>query len=399
MKQFSGFRSKSYGVSLKDRGAILPAGHSANGAYWFSSSKGKWVSSDYYKEQETEWLTKFNSQNLEEEYLENGWSLSLPKKEYNKSASDENNYELSLSDRSGSVFPYDLKSVRKEIGWGVLKRVPQGNQMTADLAKLIIKEEELGKGEVSDFISISFSATDYVGHRFGVQSVEVQDTYIKLDSTLADLLQFLDEQVGSKNYLLFLTADHGASYPRNYLKEKKLPAGEINAEKMLEELQKEVNELSGRKGWLITSTNLNFYFNRELKSKYPEEYEKVKRFSKLWLQEYKGVAEVLDTENSICAEKGILKKAIMGVHPQRSGELIVIPKPNWNTYFDKGSTHGSAYTYDTHVPLLFYGAGVENGSTATHYPITSIVPTLSQISGIPFQSSGEATVINELVKQ
>lgn len=398
MKQFSGFASKSFGISLKDRGAILPAGHLADGAYWFSSESGKWVSSEYYEKRSPEWLQQFNEKNLSNEYLKGGWKLSNPIADYSESAADNNNFEFPLSKKSNSVFPYDLIEIQKEAGWGIIKKVPQGNQLTADLAKEIIIKEELGKRGVSDFLSISFSATDYIGHTFGVQSVEVQDTYIKLDQTMADLLQFLDAEVGDGNYLLFLTSDHGASYPRNYLKENNLPGGEIDLKKLKKELKSHLESKGIEKEWVKTITNLNLYFNEELKQNKFDEFERVKEITKQWLLAYEGIAEVLDASEEKIAKAGIMQRAVNGVHPKRSGDLVIIAQPNWNTYSNQGSTHGSAYTYDTHVPLLFYGTGIKQGKTAAYYPITSIIPSISVISGIPFQNSSETIIIKELVE-
>lgn len=392
LKQFTNFQSKSYGISLKDRGAILPVGHLANAAFWFNSEKGLWESSNYYKEQDA--LKGFNKNNFSS-YLKNGWKLSLPIDKYEVSLPDSNNYEHPLSKSSKPEFPYNLMEIQKEIGWGILKKIPQGNDMTADAAKYLIKNKNLGKGEVTDFISISFSATDYVGHRFGVQSLEVHDTYVKLDQTLASLISFLDTELGKEEYVLFLTSDHGAGMPINYLKDKGLPHGSIDERELLKGLRKELKSKLGNDNWVTAWINLNVYFNDSLKKAMPEEFIKAKSVALAWLNLQEGIAQAFDVESS---NSPIQELSVNGYLPYLSGDLICIEKPNWTTYTKKGSTHGSGYKYDTHVPLIFYGKNVHQGETFNKYPITSIVPTVSAISKIPVANTENNLIIIESLK-
>ena len=220
IRQHTGNKGKSFGVSLKDRGAILAAGHMANGAYWFNGKSGQWESSSYYKVSTPKWLKEFNDEDVLNSYLKHNWELSLTKSDYNESALDENKFEIPFTKNGKVSFPYRLPDLFEDKGWEILKRVPAGNQMTVDLATSIIKKEGLGKDTYMDFLSLSLSATDYIGHQFGVQSVEVQDAYLKLDKTLANFISYLNSNVGKENYVLFLSSDHGASMPRAYLEEK-----------------------------------------------------------------------------------------------------------------------------------------------------------------------------------
>lgn len=399
MKQFSNFDSKSYGISLKDRGAILPAGHLANGAYWFSSENGIWESDAYYENENPKWLSNFNQQDLAKRYLKQPWTLSQSWATYNESIPDSNAFEYPLSKNTTPVFPYDLMKIKEEIGWGVLKKIPQGNQMSADLFKSLVRNEGLGKGNSTDFISLSFSATDYVGHRFGVQSVEVQDTYIKLDQTIADLLIFLDQQVGKENYTLFLTSDHGAGMPRAYLKEKGIPTGELNSRRISKSLDSLLRANNLNDEWILKLMNLNVYFDDSLKSAKPQEYKIAKKLCQEYLVLHPGIAKVLDPFVSVNTTDQRSEMALRGFHPNRSGDLILIEEANWSTYTDKGSTHGSPYEYDTHVPLLFYGFKVPKGKTSVAtYPVTSIVSSLSLLFGFQLNEVIQAEPIKELIE-
>ncbi len=386
LKQHSNFNSKSFGISLKDRGAILPAGHLADGAYWFSSEKGVWQSDAYYLNNNPVWLQEFNAQDYSKRYLSEGWTLSQSISEYSESAPDLNSYEFPLTKNSKTTFPYDLVKAQKESDWGILKKVPQGNQMSADLFKLLIEKELIGKDDYTDFVSLSFSATDYVGHIFGVQSVEVHDTYIKLDKTIADILQFLDNNVGKEKYTLFLTSDHGAGMPRAYLKEKGIPSGKLDGREISKNLKRIAVQEGVSEDWIARVMNLNVYFNDSLKATEEEKYQRLKLKCSQWLNKQKGIARVVDLENISDSEDKREKMVLEGVHPKRSGDLVLVEEANWSSYTDKGSTHGSPYEYDTHVPLLFYGFGIPKGEVLSAHPVRSIVPSLSLLFG--FQTNG-----------
>lgn len=399
MKQFSNFKSKSFGVSLKDRGAILPAGHLADGAYWFDSELGIWVSDEYYFKNNPAWLQEFNGSDFSALYLKEGWTLSKSIAEYSESLPDTSAYEFSLTSNSKTTFPYNLVQAQKKSDWGILKKVPQGNQMSADLFKVLIEKESIGKDEFTDFVSLSFSATDYVGHRFGVQSVEVHDTYIKLDQTIADLLKFLDDNIGKEEYTLFLTSDHGAGMPRAYLKEKGLPNGELNQRDILKSLRTIAESEKLSKEWIEKVTNLNVYFNDSMKFAENEVYHVLKAKCLIWLNQQNGIARVVDVEITAASDDEREQMALRGFHPKRSGDLILIEEANWTTYTDKGSTHGSPYEYDTHVPLLFYGVGITKGVDITEYPVTSIVPSLSILFGFQTNQISHGPIIKDLFKK
>lgn len=397
IKLFYGKESKSYGVSLKDRGAILPAGHLANGAFWFDSNSGKWLSSSYYKESNPTWLVAFNERDFIDEYLSEAWNLSLEEEDYSESNADKNNNENELYKGSGVEFPYNLLEAYRQEGWGILKTIPQGNSMTTDLAIEIIKANELGKDDVLDFISISYSATDYVGHRFGVGALEVHDTYVKLDRDLKKLIDFLESNLGKENFILFLTSDHGAGEVRNHLAEMGAPHGKIETNKIGEELDSILDARFGPMQWISSFTNLNVYFSAKAKESKILDFTEVLSFAKKWLSEQEGVQEVWEPHSG---KNNFVYSDIIenGFNAKESGDLILLEEASWTNYSDKGSTHGSPYQYDTHVPFLMYGYGVKIGATSKAYNIANIIPTISKIVGVPRPNLSELDLIEESIK-
>lgn len=397
IRLFNNFKAKAYGVSLKDRGAILPAGHLANGAYWFDGKSGKWISSEYYEENSPQWLSDFNAQDLQKVYLNQNWSLLAPHEVYQHSINDTNRYEGELFAGSGVSFPYDLKKGFEQKGFDLLKTIPQGNSMTVDLAIKLIEANHLGQREVLDFLSVSFSATDYVGHRFGVNSKEVQDTYLRLDRELARLLDFLDEEVGENNYLLFLTSDHGAGEVPQYLKNQGVSAGYMDASAIKGEIDRNLDQKYGEADWILDFINYNFYFNHEafhdkmldLKTIYDE--------ITADLLKVEGVADVYHNYRKV-SNPHLQQMIDHGVYAPSSGDLILLEAPNYVINSKTGSTHGSPYRYDTHVPLLFYGNGIKSGETNHPYAITDLVPTLSSLLNLPFPDGAFGNPIQKLVE-
>ena len=213
-------------MSIKDRGAILPAGHFANWAFWYSKT-GEFISSSFYGKELPNWVNQFNAEKNYMTYIEKGWDLFKPKETYNESLSDNNPYEGKLFKKT-PFFPYNMKEMFEANDAGILRTSPYGNNLLADFAKRAILDEELGKDDTTDFLTISFSSTDYIGHVLGPRSIELQDTYLRLDETIADFLNYLDKTVGKGNYLVFLTADHAGAENVTYLKDNKYKVDNIN---------------------------------------------------------------------------------------------------------------------------------------------------------------------------
>lgn len=381
--------AKAYGVALKDRGAILPAGYSADGAYWFSSESGKWESSSFYNQQSPKYLNQFNKRDFKSEALAKNWTL------HNALIGEEINWLENSEPVKLQNFEHNLDSSFIEHKWNLIKAIPYGNQLTVDFAMDLIKEEELGLDSILDFLSVSFSATDYVGHIYGVESPETVDTYLQLDKSLAKFIEFLDQQVGEDNYVLFLSSDHGADFSREYLIKHEVLSGRLNVTEMKHGLDSALDYNFGEEDWIVSMQNLNVYFKKDLKLKYKSKLEAIFDVSVSYLSSFDGIDAIIITSDSIQGNKVNNDVLMNGYLKERSGDLILQEAKHWTSYSDQGSTHGSLYDYDTHVPFLIYGAGVSNGTSAKSYSIVDIAPSICNLIGIEAPSSSNGIIITE----
>ena len=397
LRMATNFKGKVIGMSIKDRGAILPAGHFANWAFWYSKT-GAFISSTFYGTTLPNWVTEFNSEKKYMNYINKGWNLMKPVATYNESLPDDNPYEGRLDKANAPVFPYDLSKIYKEKGADILRTTPFGNDILAELAMKAIEKEELGKDDITDFLTVSFSSTDYVGHTFGPRSIELQDTYLRLDQTLEQFLAYLDKTVGKDNYLLFLTADHAGAENPNYLKDNKYNVKNVPSKDIVEGLKKYSIETFGV-DVLLDYSNFNVFFNKDILKQKGLELAKVKQSFVTFLMTQDQVKRVY-TEEEILASSGddyFLSCIAKGYDPKQNGELVILDKSGYMQYQATGTTHGSANSYDTHVPLLFYGWHVPKGELHSKKYITQIAPTLSQMLKIPFPNGTESEVLETLL--
>lgn len=384
-------RGKTIGVALKDRGSILPAGHSANAAYWFhGQEEGKWITSSFYMEKLPKWVNDFNDSNVAESYLKT-WNTLYDIKTYTESGEDINDFEAGFKGKQNPSFPYDLAELRKENnGFEILKTVAYGNDLTTDFALKAIEAEELGLDNHTDFLTLSFSSTDYVGHNFGVNSKEIQDTYLRLDQNIAALLKELDKKVGEGKYTLFLTADHGATDVPSYLKSVKIPAGYFNSFEFLEELNTFVAEEFGDKNLIENVSNTQIFFDYDVLKKADidaETLEKTIAHHILQLEQIAAVFTRSQLQNGNFT-KGIVASIQNGFNQKRSGDVVFVLDPGFIPLISKtGSMHGSGFMHDTHAPLIFFGNGIKQGSTSQRSEIVDIAPTISSLLGIAFPNA------------
>ncbi|MEQ8715677.1 MAG: alkaline phosphatase family protein [Cyclobacteriaceae bacterium] len=395
LKLFTQGKSKVVGVAIKDRGSSLPAGHMADGAYWYDSSTGTFMSSTYYIDELPKWVQKFNKQDKADDYLKQKWNTVKSIETYVESAADNNPYETPFKGQRLPEFPYDLKKLRDENGnFGLISNTPFGNSLTTDFALAAIEGEALGDDEVTDFLALSYSSTDYVGHQFGPHSKEVQDTYIRLDQDLARLFEALDNQLGKDGYLVFLSADHAVADVPNYLKDLKVPAGNFVEKKHLPAITTALNAQYGVGDWLENASSDQVFLNLALLEERKVNKSEIQAFLADQLNQLEGVAQAFTgtdmTNNYYNSGSQALLQA--GYNLDRSGDILLVYEPGWiSSSWPTGTTHGSGYTYDTHVPILFYGWGIPKGSTVKRYAITDIAPTLSMLLNIklPNGASGE----------
>jgi len=398
LKLATGQRAKVFGVSLKDRSSILPAGHSANAAFWFDGSIGKFISSSHYLNQLPAWLQEFNNRQLAREYLLNGWNTLYPIATYVESIADKNNYEKAPNKKDSAVFPYEYSQQLAKNDYEILKSTPYGNTITKDLAIACLKAEQLGKGAQTDMLCISFSSTDYVGHYYGPRSVEVEDVYLRLDKDLEDLLKTLEETVGTGNYLVFLTADHGACDVPSHLLDLKIPGGYVNES----DLQKSLKTYcQGKFGdsLILAVENQQVFLNESKMAALKLDKAAIEHQLADYLLGVKGVAEAYPSDvlkyegfpdNSF---KYLIQK---GYNHVRSGNVAFAYNPAWMEYMSKGTTHGASYSYDTHVPVIFYGAGIPKGSSVKKVHVVDIAPTVSMLLNMSFPNGTSGKPLEEL---
>lgn len=380
-------KGKTIGVALKDRGAILPAGHTANAAYWFhGQDEGKWISSTFYLQQLPQWVKDFNASGKAASYMKN-WETLYDINTYAESGSDINTFEGGFSGKKDVGFPYDLAKLQSQNGgFDLIKSTPFGNSLTADFAMAAIDGEELGQDDTTDFLTVSFSATDYIGHNFGVNSKEIEDTYLRLDQDLGRLLEALDKKVGKGNYTLFLTADHGGVHVPAYLQSVNIPAGNFDFGRFSEDLKSWLNQKYGTDDLIANISNNQVFFNYEALEEegiLAEDLEK--RIAQHVLQ-YDLVSEVFTRTQLMATSytQSIAAAIDHGFNQKRSGDVMVVLDPQVISYSSTGSTHGTGLNYDTHAPLIFYGKGIKSGNTVERTEVIDIAPTVSALLGIPF---------------
>ncbi len=395
-------RGKTIAIALKDRGAILPGGHTANGAYWFSGEdEGKWVSSNYYMNTLPKWVDDFNSSGVVKSYKK-PWTTLKDITTYVESGPDNNPYEGLFETETTPTFPHDTPNmVNKNLDFEILKYTPYGNSVTIDFALKAMDAERLGDDNITDFLAISFSSTDYVGHKFGVNSKEVQDTYLHLDKDLERLLKALDKKVGKDAYTVFLTADHGAVEVPAYLKSQKIPAGYMDWESIKAEFGQFLQFTYGTPDIVKNFSNYQFFLDHKIVKNLDLKVGEVQKVLARELLHYKGVDRVYTGEqmlqnNYISGIPYILQN---GYNQKRSGDILVVLRPGTITYPETGSTHGSPQIYDTHVPLLFYGKGIRKGSTVKRTEIPDIAATIASLLGIAFPNGSTGTPILKVLEQ
>lgn len=382
-------RGKTIGVSIKDRGSILPAGHTANAAYWFhGSDEGRWITSSFYMDELPKWVKDFNNSGKAKSYLK-VWNTLYDIETYKESGSDENEFEGGYKGKKNATFPYDLADLSKKNGdFDIIVHSPYGNDLTLDFALAAIKAEELGQDEDTDFLALSFSSTDKIGHNFGVNSKEVEDAYLRLDKNIAELLNELDRSVGEDNYTVFLTADHGGGHVPNYLKSVDIPAGYFNYDKFNKKLDNKLYERFNVKDLISNISNDQIFFNNEVLRKEGVSSVQLQTFIADFALQYDQIDKVFTREQMINGSytKGVAASIQNGFNQKRSGDVILVLDPSTIVYSKTGSTHGSGLMYDTHVPLIFYGKGIKQGSTSERSEIPDIAPTISSLLGIAFPS-------------
>ena len=406
LKLFSQKKSKVIGISLKDRGAVLPAGHLADAAYWYDGKTGRFISSTYYLTSLPAWAESFNALQLADSYLNKVWSTTFPIDQYTESGPDDSPYERKWKGKDKPVFPYDLKKLRVENGnFDLISSTPMGDDLLTDFALAALRGEGLGSGSQTDFLTVSYSCTDLVGHSMGPNAVEVEDMYIRLDRNIETLLKQLDATLGKGTYVVFLTGDHAVVDVPQYLKDNKIPAGNFADSKALkDELNTYLQKNFPGKTLIESVTNNQIFFNSDVFAGDPKasgiDLLVATELVANYLQPKEGMAQVFSRSmlrQGAYGETGIKGMIIRGYNPKRSGDVAFELEPGWITGGGtQGTTHGSSFTYDTHVPALFYGWGIGKGTSSAYHPITDIAPTIATLLKIKFPNGCTGQPITEV---
>lgn len=399
LKLAHNFRNKTIGIALKDRGGIIAAGHSANAAYWYDSEVGQWITSTYYMNELPAWVKKFNTPAKVDSLYKLDWHLLYPEETYVQSITDRKAYDVRTFGSPERKFPYGLKRNAGQ-NYSIISATPHGNTLTNEFAKAAVLGEQLGADTIPDFLAISYSSTDYVGHANGPNSLEIEDTYLRLDQDLGHLFDFLDKQVGKGQWTVFLTADHGVAHVPAFMKFNKLPGGLIDDKKLGEQLNEALKQQFGVESLTKGIVNQQVILNVDLIKKTKKLGQSdVAEFVISWLEKQEGVSRAVRLEDIAKAalpdqEVTLVKN---GYYPSRCGHVQIFYKSGYiEGFLNGGSTHGSGYAYDTHIPLLWYGWGIKQGQSIRKISMSDIAPTLAALLHIQEPSGSIGNVIYEL---
>ena len=375
LKLFSN-ESKVIGISLKDRGAILPAGHAANAAYWMDSD-GKWITSSYYMDELPVWVEEENTRDKISKYMSGIWKVK-------------------------NEFTHNLDTLLRINGRGAIKKTPFGNTILNDLAIRILKEEKLGGNKTTDCLFISYSSTDYIGHQYGPHAPELVNTYIKLDMDIAKLLKSIESKVGFENVILFLTADHGVVSEPKELLERKIPAGYFESTPMIDSLKVRLASTLGEGEWVKNYSNNQLFLNHVLINEKGLTLENVQQICADFLLNIDGIKNTFTAKKMHNNEYQSSFHSLIqrGYNQKRSGDVMVALQTGWiSKYWENGgTTHGTSYSYDTHVPLIFWGGNITKGTTDRRVNIRDIAPSISTILGTSYPNGCTGNPIVEITE-
>ena len=405
LKMATNRNAKVFSVGIKEHSAILSAGHAADGVFWYDNTSGTWMTSTYYSNNLPPWVADFNALDQPLTFLNNPWSLMRPLSDYSDCLPDSNNYESGFE--GNAYFPYDLKKLSaKRSGtsrhdFSLLRETPFANSFTTNFAIRLIEKENLGSDDVTDFLSISYSSTDYIGHRFGPSSVEMGDAIFRLDNDIANLLTFLNDSLGKKNVLIYFTSAHGISEIPTVLEKNRIPAGYFKQSQALQLLRSYLNAVYGEGDWVKGYSEKQVFLNRTLVEDARIPLEDIQKKVSRFLVQFSGVASAYPYSAFEANDfgNGNLKRIINNFSPQRSGDVIVTLNPGWvEKEGDFITNHNSPYEYDSHVPLIWYGWAVNRSTVSRKVNMTDIAVTLSTLCRVPFPNASVGEPLFELFR-
>ncbi len=391
------FRSKVVGVAIKDRGSILPAGHSGD-AYWYDSRTGNFVTSTYYKDKLPSWVTGFNNRKLTDSLYNLDWNTLYPIETYVQSDKDNVAYEGRFMHEESPTFPHKLTSL-VGVNFGSISSTPYGNTLTLSFAKAALLSESLGKDAIPDMLAVSLSSPDYTGHQFGPNSIEIEDMYLRLDAELEAFFNFLDAEVGKGQWLFFLTADHAVAHTPGFLKKNKIPAGTLATN--VKVISDRVMEKFRVPNIIEASANYHLYLNNRTIDSAKADKAAIEKFIIDELLKDTAVSMAFPSRDIMTAAipNEMKQKFLNGMNQKLGGDIILILKPGYFFGARTGTTHGSWYPYDSHIPMAFMGWGIKPGKTGRTTYMTDIAPTIATLLHIQQPSGSIGQPVFEITNQ
>ncbi|MCW0481987.1 alkaline phosphatase family protein [Gaoshiqia sediminis] len=391
-------KSRVFSVGLNDYSAVFSAGHAADGAYWLDNQTGHMISSSYYVGQFPAWAFDFNNKGMAGMYIGRDWTTLLPISSYGASLNDDYVLEKGYYDK-WNTFPYNLKKLMSNAGsYKVLKTTPFGNRMIKDFAVNLIESEQLGRDEVPDLLTISFSSMDYENSSFGPSSVEMQDIYLRLDQDIASLLTYLDKAVGMTNTLVVLTSACSASYPVTYLKEEfNMPVGYVAPESMIALLKSFLNITYGQGDWIEFVSDQQIYMNRQLIEKKGLALETVQAKAASFINQFEGVKLALPASDFTRGDyvKSQLMAIAKSYNLKRSGDVLYVLEDGWQPQF---KYHRTIYNDNSRIPLIWLGSSVKNTRILDQVDAIDMVPTIFEILGFDVPGHCEGRILEEILR-
>lgn len=398
----NGRKSRAFSVSIKDRGAILPGGHLGQ-AYWYNSSSGDFVTSTYYRDQYPEWVMDWNQNKPADRYRDQTWSLLGNRDNYQFGSTDSRSVERGYK-HLGTTFPHSLDAEKAKDFYKALRFTPFGDEITLAFAKTMIEQEKIGQSSTTDFLALSLSANDYIGHAYGPNSLETEDNLLRLDRTLADFLTYIDQTVGLQNTLLVLSSDHGVDAIPEYKHALGMEAGRhypkafIAAANQALKAHFKIDQDLVKAFW-----NPSVYLDLKAVEDLQLNLNRVEEVLAQFLQSYPGIASAYtrhDLLKGAVAKDPVSVKVERAFHPQRSGNVLIVQDKNWYLYPKPelfAAMHGSPYSYDTHVPVIFAGNGLQPKKVSRGIAPEDIAPTLAAYLGINPPSGATGEVLPEIL--
>lgn len=391
-------KSKVFSVALNDYSAVFSAGHAADGAYWMDNQTGNMISSSCYVSQFPGWALTFNNKKMAEYYRKQEWNTLLLPSSYEESWTDDNVLETGYFNKF-RTFPYRMNQLISETGnFKILKTTPFGNAIVNEFTMALIHSEELGKDEIPDLLTVSFSSMDYENESFGPLSVEMEDMYLRLDKEIALLLNHIEKEVGLDQTLFILTSACSSSYPVDYLKKEfEMPVGYIAPESMVALLRSFLNITYGQGNWVQFTGDQQIYLNHELIEKQKLKLEDIQAKAAAFINQFEGIKLSLPASDF---EKGDYVKSQLttvsrSYNLKRSGDILYTLEDGWQPQY---KFQHSNYTDHTQIPMIWRGRGVKKMKSRTAVDAIDMVPTIFEILGIDSPYPTEGRILEEILE-